>query len=1197
MRRHGKTAGRREQTPTGPPWASYPWWRDPARSVYESHPNLATKSSKKKTPLEPARAGAEDGSSADNPVTNTGTETTTRLMISIPEAPTATAGQTLQNCVCGWTKVTSTHGLKIHQGKKGCLKKGQQGSRIDSYFLRSRPSQSTEVQQQDTHHSLQDINTPVPEEEEQGTGEQPESNTSRPPAEKKIQGRRPTVKWPKSCDKTLWEEVNTDLCNILEGIRGSTMKKLERMGNLIYAYGAERFGVAEGKRPTPPVPTKSRRQAEIDRLVKERRQLKKQWRKATEEEKEGINVLQEEIQSRLATLRRAENLLKKRRRKEQTRSRFYKDPYKFVKSLFTKEKSGSLSVSKAALEEHLKQSCTDDRHQEEVTLPSDMPPVNPPEHELDISPPRWSEVDNTVRRARAASAPGPNGVPYRLYKNAPDVLRFLWKLMKVVWQKKEIPTSWRRAGGILIPKEKDSSEIGQFRQISLLNVEGKIFFSVVAHRLGGYLQRNNLIDTSIQKAGISGFSGCVEHASVIWHQIQVAKKEGTDLHVVFLDLANAFGSVPHNLLWTAFNYFRVPPALTTLVKAYFQDVQLCVTTAEFTTSWQHLEVGIMAGCTISPLAFTLAMEVIIRASRWVVGGQRIKPGLRLPPVRAYMDDLTTLTVTKACTVRLLGKLQENIELARMKIKPSKSRSISIVKGKLSDHRFHIGEEPIPMVSEKPVKSLGRWYDASLKDKEQVEQLRKEVAGGLESIDKTLLPGKLKLWCMQYGLLPRLLWPLTLYEVPLSKVEKLERMVNSYVRKWLGVPRCLSSIGLYGKGMLHLPISSLAEEYKCAKVRLEMMLLDSSDPFVAQTAPILATGRKWTPLVATEQAKAALRHRDIVGRVQEGRGGLGLGASTPAWSKANPSERRKLVVQEVRREEEAGRRAKAVAQAKQGQWMAWEGVEKRKISWKELWEMETFRASFTIRATYDVLPSPSNLSQWYGEDPTCPLCPSPATLKHILVGCKTSLTQGRYTWRHNQVLKCLAAVLESRRTSVNSLPPPSSRWKPTPFVREGKKQASRTTARPDFGQLGRARDWKMLTDLDTKLCFPAEIASTNLRPDLVLWSASLKHVYIIELTVPWEGAVEEAYERKKLRYSELAADAQQQGWKAKVCPVEVGCRGFVATSTTRLLREMGVRGKAHRQAVKDLSRAAEKGSQWVWMKRKDATWAFRRGDGV
>lgn len=83
-------------------------------------------------------------------------------------------------------------------------------------------------------------------------------------------------------------------------------------------------------------------------------------------------------------------------------------------------------------------------------------------------------------------------------------------------------------------------------------------------------------DTSIKKAGISGFSSCLEHGSTIWHQIQVTKKVGTDLCVVFLDLANAFGSVPPNLLWTAFNYFRVSAALTSLIMAYFQDVQLCL---------------------------------------------------------------------------------------------------------------------------------------------------------------------------------------------------------------------------------------------------------------------------------------------------------------------------------------------------------------------------------------------------------------------------------------------------------------------------------------------------------------------------------------------------------------------------------------------------------------------------------------------
>lgn len=169
----------------------------------------------------------------------------------------------------------------------------------------------------------------------------------------------------------------------------------------------------------------------------------------------------------------------------------------------------------------------------------------------------------------------------------------------------------------------------------------------------------------------------------------------------------------------------------------------------------------MAGCTISPLAFTMAMEVIIQASKWFIGGKRLQSEQQLPPIRAYMDDITTLNSTIACTKHLLEKLHSNITWVRMKLKPSKSKSISIVKGKLVDQRFHIDETPIPMVTELPIKSLGRWYNASLKDSDQRDQLKEETIKGLTSIDKTSLPGKLKLWCLQFGLFPRLMWSLTI----------------------------------------------------------------------------------------------------------------------------------------------------------------------------------------------------------------------------------------------------------------------------------------------------------------------------------------------------------------------------------------------------------------------------------------------------
>jgi len=63
-----------------------------------------------------------------------------------------------------------------------------------------------------------------------------------------------------------------------------------------------------------------------------------------------------------------------------------------------------------------------------------------------------------------------------------------------------------------------------------------------------------------------------------------------------------------------------------------------------------------------------------------------------------MDDMTTMTTTVACTNRLLGKLTDNIEWAQMQFKPSKSRSILIVKGQEVDKTFFINGEAIPTES-------------------------------------------------------------------------------------------------------------------------------------------------------------------------------------------------------------------------------------------------------------------------------------------------------------------------------------------------------------------------------------------------------------------------------------------------------------------------------------------------------------------
>ena len=90
---------------------------------------------------------------------------------------------------------------------------------------------------------------------------------------------------------------------------------------------------------------------------------------------------------------------------------------------------------------------------------------------------------------------------------------------------------------------------------------------------------------------------------------------------------------------------------------------------------------------------------------------------------------------------------------------------------------------------------------------------------------------------------------------------------------------------------------------------------------------------------------------------------------------------------------------------QGAWTRWENVVDRKVTWAELWKAESHRIKFLFQAAYNVLPSPTNLHTWgLGETPACPLCSKRGTLELILSSCTRALGDGRYCWRHDQVLK-------------------------------------------------------------------------------------------------------------------------------------------------------------------------------------------------
>ena len=75
------------------------------------------------------------------------------------------------------------------------------------------------------------------------------------------------------------------------------------------------------------------------------------------------------------------------------------------------------------------------------------------------------------------------------------------------------------------------------------------------------------------------------------------------------------------------------------------------------------------------------------------------------------------------------------------------------------HRFELGGEVVPSLVEAPVNRLGRWYMVKLNDVGRVEEVKNKLLRGLRRIDGCGLPGKLKIWCLKFGIMPRVLWPL------------------------------------------------------------------------------------------------------------------------------------------------------------------------------------------------------------------------------------------------------------------------------------------------------------------------------------------------------------------------------------------------------------------------------------------------------
>ena len=207
---------------------------------------------------------------------------------------------------------------------------------------------------------------------------------------------------------------------------------------------------------------------------------------------------------------------------------------------------------------------------------------------------------------------------------------------------------------------------------------------------------------------------------------------------------------------------------------------------------------------------------------------------------------------------------------------------------------------------------------------------------------------------------------------------------------------------------------------------------------------------------------------------------------------------------------------------------------------------------------------------------------------FMSSCQTALAQGRYRWRHDIVLRELADTLEWERGKKRN-----AKKKACPainFVKEG--QTGKKTKAPTTSILDESDCLEMKVELGKQLVYP-NIIHTAQRPDIVIWSPNDRKLVMVELTVPLETICEEAYERKMAKYTEIQEQCRSCGWSTWLFPVEIGCRGFPAQSLWRMLGTVGIAAGDRKRAVWRLGQAAEKESNWLWMKR-EKSWSLTTG---
>jgi len=444
----------------------------------------------------------------------------------------------------------------------------------------------------------------------------------------------------------------------------------------------------------------------------------------------------------------------------------------------------------AAIEDHLSTIFSATDH------PWSDPPPCVPEFTQTTTPEEFSfltapitprEVSHRLQRMKN-TAPGPDGARYAGLRRADPGCHTLALIYSRCLAQAQVPVAWKESTTVLIYKAGDRDNLNNWRPLSLGNTIAKLYSGVLADRVSRWAEDGKRI--SPQQKGFTRHDGCLEHNFILQSAINQARRTGQELCVAWLDLANAFPSVPHSHIFGTLTLLGLPAELVAVIRDLYTDTTTRGMTSTGLTAPIPISAGVKQGCPLSPVVFDLAMEPIIRA---VVA---LKPlsfqlGLIDQSVLAFADDLSLLAKNDVALQRQLDVASETADWCGLTFKPSKCATLHILNRETVDSVFTIDENPLAVLGEgQHYRHLG--VPTGFRNKQTPDESLARIGTDLNLLDASLLAPWQKIDAVVTFLVPRLDFILRGADVRVKPLSKLDKTMKKCVKTWMNLPQRASA---------------------------------------------------------------------------------------------------------------------------------------------------------------------------------------------------------------------------------------------------------------------------------------------------------------------------------------------------------------------------------------------------------------------